>query len=448
MKRSHIVFGLALSVMAGCRPTVNTDVPSAHNLDLSRYVAVGNSTTAGSADGSLYRSSQLNSFPNILAKQFALVGGGEFNQPLLPGETGWPVDYSSGNAEEWRRPKLILAHTTDCQNNQLVAPVYYYESLDTAGGSNSVAGNAPFNNLGIPGVRVVDYMSAGYSLVNPYAARTFASDMETPMDQIHKIHPSFFTLWLGGNDVLGYAMSGGEEHSMPSHPNNISNLQAFAKNYDSVVVALLRNGAKGVLMNIPDIASLPFFTTIPHNGLMLDGDLATSLNMLYSQSGLSFTPGSNPFVIEDPDAAPFGYRFINQGEYILLSIPQDSMKCAGWGSIKPIPKRFVLTAGEVSRIKDATAAFNAHILQKSIDYRVAFADMNTFMKSLVKGFAYNGAYYSADYITGGAFSLDGIHPNPRGNALIANELIRVINSYYSTSVPPVDVHAYSGIKFP
>jgi hypothetical protein len=54
-------------------------------VDFSRYVAVGNSLTAGYADNGLYRAGQLNSYPNILAGQLRLAGGAaEFRQPLFP----------------------------------------------------------------------------------------------------------------------------------------------------------------------------------------------------------------------------------------------------------------------------------------------------------------------------------------------------------------------------
>jgi hypothetical protein len=44
---------------------------------------VGNSLTAGYADGGLYLEGQQNSYPSIIAKQMALVGGGKFTQPLF-----------------------------------------------------------------------------------------------------------------------------------------------------------------------------------------------------------------------------------------------------------------------------------------------------------------------------------------------------------------------------
>src|SRR5690606_34379504 len=53
------------------------------SLDLSKYVAVGNSLTAGYQDNGLYLEGQVYSYPNILANQFSFVGGGSFPQPLF-----------------------------------------------------------------------------------------------------------------------------------------------------------------------------------------------------------------------------------------------------------------------------------------------------------------------------------------------------------------------------
>src|SRR5699024_12792240 len=56
--------------------------------NLSSFVAVGNSLTAGYANNALYKSGQENSFPNILASRFALAGGGEFKQPMMADNYG------------------------------------------------------------------------------------------------------------------------------------------------------------------------------------------------------------------------------------------------------------------------------------------------------------------------------------------------------------------------
>src|ERR1700761_913237 len=70
-------------LLVSCRPTVQTPSASHGSADFTRYIAVGNSLTAGYADGGLYLAGQLNSYPSIIAKQMASVGGGSFTQPLF-----------------------------------------------------------------------------------------------------------------------------------------------------------------------------------------------------------------------------------------------------------------------------------------------------------------------------------------------------------------------------
>ncbi|HEY5689446.1 MAG TPA: G-D-S-L family lipolytic protein, partial [Yeosuana sp.] len=61
---------------------------SAGSADFSKYVAVGASFTAGYTDGAVFIASQQNSFPNMMAKEFAKVGGGAFTQPLMSDNYG------------------------------------------------------------------------------------------------------------------------------------------------------------------------------------------------------------------------------------------------------------------------------------------------------------------------------------------------------------------------
>ena len=89
-KRSAPFLALLGLVLGGCQPDLNSDPKSnAGQADFSRYVAVGNSLTAGFGDGApnslggLSLEGQLSSYPNLLAGQFKKVGGGDFVQPLF-----------------------------------------------------------------------------------------------------------------------------------------------------------------------------------------------------------------------------------------------------------------------------------------------------------------------------------------------------------------------------
>jgi lysophospholipase L1-like esterase len=118
------------------------------------------------------------------------------------------------------------------------------------------------------------------------------------------------------------------------------------------------------------------------------------------------------------------------------------------GSQKPIPVNYVLDANEVNNVKTYTAKFNTFIAKVAGDYNLALADFNTFFKSFTSGIVFNGATYTTTFVTGGAFSLDGVHPNQRGYAMVANYYIEVINKHYGSNIQQVDVNSYNGIKFP
>lgn len=437
MKKIYII-GCAVALsFAACKPDLKSGKPSAGSLDLSVYVAVGNSLTAGYADNSLYREGQLNSYPKRLSEQFALVGGGSFVQPLLPASAAYPG------------PQYVLAPVTGCAGTVSLGPVPSSDTNGTGNGTN-IASQGPFNNIGVPGIRCVDFLLPGYGMLNPYASRFYANPAtQTPLDEALRLKATFYSVWIGNNDVLGYATSGGSGSVAPAFPlpNDISPLPLFQYTYDSVMGALFKDGAKGVVMNIPDITAIPFFNTIPHNGLTLTAAQAAGLNAAYAGTGITFVAGANNFIIQDA-SSPFGFRMMKNDELVLLTTPQDSLICGGWGSLKPIPAKYILDETEIAAVQTYTANFNQVILTAAAKYNLAYVDMNSYMKTLEAGIIFNGVTYNTQYVNGGAFSLDGVHLTPRGYALVANKILTTINQHYGANIPMVDVNKYGGIKFP
>jgi hypothetical protein len=431
MKKLYII-GLMACSLAACKPKIDQEKPTPGGADFARYLAIGNSATAGYMNGSLYRSGQMNSYPAILAEQLKLVGGGNFNQPLLPsGDKGYP------------EPKLLL-RTVYGACDTAITTVPEERGKDSAQSSFSVVSDVPFNNFGIPNARVTDYIHKGFGKFtsNVWANRMFRSpETATALEEALRLHPSFFTLWLGNNDVLLYALFGGDESPAP-----VSDVNEFRMAYDSITTALVRRGVKGVALNIPDIHSLPYFTTIPPKGLKLNAIEATLLNNHYRDRNipLRFEEGDNYFIVEEKGKL----RKLKDDEMVLMSVPRDSMRCARWGSYKPIPMRYVLTTDEVNFTKFTTSNFNRIINELCTAKKIPVLDVDAFLKSVESGIRYNGVGFNASFINGGMYSLDGVHLTPRGNALLANELIKVINATYSSTIPSIDVNRYSALALP
>ena len=251
---------------------------TAGTLDFSNYVAVGASFTAGVSDQTLFLASQENSFPNTLAKQFANAGGGSFTQPLVSDNFG-------GLALGGMRiagPRLVFDGSGPTGLENLIGPV----TVTTDIALNNPTG--PFNNLGVPGAKSFHLIAPGYgnlgnfpAAANPYAIRmTGATPDASILELAVAQNPSFFTLSeFGGNDVLGYALKGGDG----SDP--ITDTATFDFALTTMVGALTANGAKGVIGNVPNITGLSHFTTVPYNPLEPSnpdfGPQIPTLNLIY-----------------------------------------------------------------------------------------------------------------------------------------------------------------------
>lgn len=444
----HTIAALLLgALITGCKPQLDAPSPDKGTVDASNYVALGNSITAGFADAALYYDGQQVSYPNLLATQLKMIGGGAFKQPLVPANS---VGIGSSlNA------RSVLGYKTDCKGVTSLSPVGLAASGDISIFTTSISSQAPFNNMGVPGAKAITTVYPGYGnpangvgAYNPFFTRMLNASEYASASMLSKTaeqKPTFFSLFIGSNDVLGYSLSGGTSDAIT--PSAGAAGIGFDASIDLIVSTLTANGAKGIIGNVPDVTSIPYFTTIPYNGLTLDATQAAQLTAAYSALGITFTAGSNAFMIQDA-AAPGGIRKMKSTELVLLTTPQDSLKCGGWGSIKPLANSYVLTETEIALIQTAVSAYNTKLKAVANAKGLAFVDVNSFLAQCKKGIVYNGISINAGFVSGGAFSLDGVHLTPRGNAMLANEFIKAINATYGSTIPQVDVTKYNGVSFP
>src|SRR5882724_5813959 len=81
--------------------TITEPIPNAGNADFTKYVAIGNSLTAGFQAGALFTAGQQNSFPKMLSKQFSWAQDPTglttltFNQPDINSVNGYNSTYSN-----------------------------------------------------------------------------------------------------------------------------------------------------------------------------------------------------------------------------------------------------------------------------------------------------------------------------------------------------------------
>lgn len=447
MKINYILLtSLALVYLVSCKPELIAPETSAGDLDPSVFVAIGSDGTAGYANDALHSNGQENSFAAILSKQINLVATSSFKQPLISSSSaGVSLDSNS---------RLILGYKTDCNGESSLSPVRETSLGDISLLGTSVYNSAsPFHNIGVPGAGILSINTSGYGNpangvgnYNPFYTRIAASQVTgSVLEDAVNLNPTFFSIELGEADIMAFAKSGATNFTPPP-AIGIAGI-GFDGSLDEVVGALDVNNAKGIISNVPNVLDYPYFTTIPYNGLNLDADKAATLTTVFSFLGLTFTVGDNPFLIEDA-AEPFGVRQMVEGELVLLSVPLDSVKCLGMGSIAGIPNNHVLTLAEIADIKLRTIDYNTVISTIAQTYNLAFVDKESLINSLNSGIIYNGVAMNTRFITGGAFSLDGRNLNPNGQALLANKYIESINSAFNANIPYANVLNYPGIIFP
>src|SRR5690554_2077491 len=185
MKRyqSLLLAAFAFS-FAACEPEfeneVNNETYSSGEADFTTYVAVGNSLTAGYMDGTVFKSGQQNSFPNLLAKQFSIVGGGHFSQPSFADDAndlggllfnGQPIQ-----GFPTRMAILMTAESSGPVNLSGTPSIEVSDLQQTA-----------YNNMGVPGAKSFHLVVPGYGNIaalatgraNPYFVRHATSPQAT-----------------------------------------------------------------------------------------------------------------------------------------------------------------------------------------------------------------------------------------------------------------------------
>jgi len=458
--------------------------------DFSKYVALGDSFAAGFSDGALFKTGQSNSYPNIMATQFALVGSGDFKTPFMSDEIG---GFSLGGVQVPQFGPRLYLNTT----NSTPTPV-----SGVSGTEITAQISGPFNNLGIPGAKAIHLAFSGYASANPYFGRMASSTSATVLEDALSQNPTFFSLWIGGNDVLGYATSGGDGS------NPITPTATFDAAYNNLTTQLVSGGRKGVVANLPYINTLPYFTAVPHNPLTasalgqgnqavgvatinaLNAQLYGPLKQALTAFGagdrieLLSTTQANPVLIKDEsltnlsaqltaaftptlgaaNAAFYGNVFgqarqakatdlvLLPTRSVIASAPSASESGLGFappaplnvfGVTYPLQDKHILIPSEIQEIATATDAYNVTIQSAATNNGLAFVDAKALMTQLVgDGISANNYTMTATYVTGGTFSLDGIHPSPRGYALIANKFLEAINETYGSNFKGVNVGLY------
>ncbi len=341
-----------------------------------RYVSMGNSITAGFQSAGINDSTQQQSYAVLLARAMH----SPFFSPLMnkPG-----------------CPPPLGAEVIDI-----------YKNLDTASNANSLT----------------QFFLGGL----------------TQAQMMERAHPTFVTVWIGNNDVLGAATSspnGGDSTKITS----VANFQARYGAMLDTVQAARPEGV--VLIGVANVTAIPFFTLgrtywAIKNGLVPGAAFPAA-----------FTVSSNcaPIATGIPGA---------RGDSVLVPFPYGAalLGAAQAGAPRNLDcldsVAAVVVPSELRKLVTTVTAYNTYISAQATTRGWAYLDPNAKFAALaadtaqVRPFPYFPQGNAGDTVAvrrpfGRAFSLDAVHPSASTHRLIADTLRLLINSKYGTVIPPI-----------
>lgn len=398
--RFNRLISLTLAIVALVAIPVAAQPGSA---DFTRYVALGDSLTAGFSNGSLVMSHQMWSYPQVLAWQ---AGHGRIEQPLI--------------SQPGIGPELQLFS---------LSPLFIGPKSSENGQPINLNLARPYDNLAIPGANARQLLTLSGGNQDPIMFQLVLRGLGPAVDQALALQPTFISLWIGNNDVLG-AVTGGSAKLLTSPVG-------FSGDLRSIVSTLRANAPNAgmVMATIPPVTAIPFanlippFVINPATGAPLvgpDGNLVFYIAETEDGGVAALEPGSLVTL-----NAQF---FLSQGFGIPAALAPFLPPLPHIG--EPLPSSVVLEADEVEAIATRTAELNAIIRSAASEFGdIPVLDTAEVFTRAAAGFNFGGIRLTTAYLTGGIMSLDGVHPTDIGYTLIANEFIRLINDAYDSEIP-------------
>ena len=394
--------------------------PAAAQADFTKFVAVGASVDAGFVDSCWVKHGQTDSWPAIFARQAGVSG---FQQPII-GEPG----------------------LGPCQILTSLAPTFSY--APNTGKPENLLLPTPYNNLAIPwylGASIVNCVTntGAVPCKNALIDVVLRGSGATVLQQAASLKPTFFAIGVLGNELLGPATSGTVIDGV-----TLISKEAYAASYKTIVdtmKAAQGGTGKGIAATVPDVTTLPYFSAVG------------------SFIGVNPSTGA-PIYVLGPTGCPAGVPACPVPKDTLVPLPLGALMKAGYGipcavaptlpkCNTPLPDNGTVINGtavpgllypsEVSLLRTRGAEYNAQIkaLAEGAGYKV-FDTAKLLTDIAIHGREFAGITLTSNYLSGGVFSYDGVHPSATGYAIVADALVQFVNANYGTSLPRVDMAAY------
>lgn len=425
-RASAVVAIVSISfLLTGC----DDDAPAGPSLpsiwgdaDLSRYVAIGNSLTMGVVDGALVEEGSECSYPALLARQ---AGIEDFEVPRFadPGIVAFPPN--EVGALDAGRMRLM----------SLDPPVI--ERAAPAGEPLNQDLDRPYDNLGV----------SNAILAEALVARSGATSLtgNALFDVVHRGEgnwvelaaerdPTFVTLALGINDVFVWVGAGGVDELAPGLPTPIDKFETV---YSSLLSELLILTDQVVVMNLLDAAGLGDAVGLPP--VVIDPTTGEPV----------LDPEGEPVPLIGPDGplGPDAFLLLSAADLLAqgIGIPE-----ALGGTGDPLPDSVILDAAEQAKASEFLTSYNEVIERLAGEAGVPVVDWFGWTRDVLlgDGVPVGDRRLTPEFLTGGFFGLDGVHPTCQGYGALANEVIGTVNEAFGARIPAVDLRELEGVPTP
>jgi len=438
-----LLIACALPFVMGCDGDALSDAsPRGSSVDplFDRYVSMGNSITAGFQANGINATTQQESYAVLLADQMETP----FSIPTIR-DPGCPPPVANILTGE-----LVGAVSGGCSFRSPTAPLV-------------------INNVAVPGAQTLDLLTNDPSEGgNPNPLTSLILGDNTQVEAAIEANPTFASLWIGNNDVLGAALAGA--------PALITPPSEFETQYTDIVDRLQDSGVQGgALMGVADVSLIPalspgaaYFAVAQADGINQLGQQIAAADTLEATSWGSVTVDASCSPAANGAARvplSFGFQGLFQlalyGEDVTLDcndnrpllqqypVVQDTSLTnrEGFNVSDGTKATSLLTSSELTQVTDAVDAYNAFIEQLASDRGWAYVDANPFLQALYLD-GTNTPDPTDDAVPkfpttstptfGQFFSEDGVHPSGDAHRVVTNIFVDAINDRYDTSLSTIN----------
>ncbi len=369
-----------------------------------RYVAMGNSITAGFQSGGINDSTQRRSYAVLVA---GVMRGDRFYYPSLALQ-GCPPPYTNVFTQT-----RVVGNATTCFYRNPALPPY-------------------ISNVAVPGAEALDLLQNGPGAgTNSNALTQLFLGGRTQIQAMVAAQPTFVSVWAGNNDVLGAATNGtnGGDSTL------ITPIAAVQTEYTQIADAVQRTGADALLIGVANVTALPFFSQGATYWAIKNGLVP----------GAAFPPA---FTVSN-NCAPIATGIPGaRGDSVLVPFPYGGALLTAASPPNNQPRNLdcadtvaaIIVPAELRKLVGAVLAYNVADSTIAAQRGWAWLNPNPTLDSLraiptqVAPFPAFGSACSANPF-GTAFSCDGVHPSTATHVIIARHVVQAINGKYGSAIP-------------